>query len=89
MEADQKREAQARLEAAEKRIADEAQRKKDATRTWTESETERTIDAQFVSYAGGKIKLRKSNGQEVVLPLERLSEEDQAWVHDWAKKRSR
>ncbi len=87
--ADQKRVAEAERQAEEKRVADEARRRKEATRTWTESETERTIDAEFISYTGGKIKLRKSNGQEVVLPLERLSEQDQAWVHDWAKKRSR
>ncbi|NQT14254.1 MAG: thermonuclease family protein [Planctomycetes bacterium] len=38
------------------------------------------IEAEFVSMAMGKVKLRKADGEEVTLPLEKLSETDRRWI---------
>ncbi len=49
-------------------------------RTWTDAETERTIEAEFVSMAGGKVKLKKADGSVVTIPVARLGEADQQWI---------
>lgn len=49
-------------------------------RTWTDVDG-RKIEASFVEALPGAVKIKlDKNGQEFEVPLERLSEEDQAWI---------
>ena len=41
--------------------------------------------AQFLGLTGSDVTLRKENGREVTVPLDRLSEQDQAWVREQGK----
>lgn len=38
------------------------------------------MEAQFLGYSGGKLRLHKSNGVKIDVPLERMSAEDIRWV---------
>lgn len=49
------------------------------TRTWS-SDNGHTIEAEFLSYGGGMVKLRTQDGQEISVELNRLSEQDQSWI---------
>ena len=49
-------------------------------RQWTDKTGEFLVEAEFVSMAMGKVKLRKADGEEVTLPLEQLSATDQQWI---------
>jgi hypothetical protein len=52
-------------------------------RTWTDASGQFTIDAEFkgMVYRGVKaVKLSKRNGDEVIVPLDKLSGEDRAWI---------
>jgi hypothetical protein len=51
-------------------------------RTWTEAGTGRTIEAEFISMAMGQVKLKKTNGKIVTIPIDNLSEEDQKWIRE-------
>jgi len=48
-------------------------------RTWTEAETGKKIEAEYVRFEDGKVIL-KMGGRLTQVPLDRLSEEDQAFV---------
>lgn len=52
-------------------------------RTWTSAAGHKT-EAEFVSLIGDKVKLRKANGAEILVPVEKLSAEDQEFI---AKRR--
>lgn len=44
----------------------------------------RTIEAELVAYDGGSsVTIRRADGQQFDLPLDRLSEDDQAYVRAW------
>jgi len=47
-------------------------------RTWADSTSKFEIEASLVAFKDGKVSLKKSDGRIVVLPLERLSQVDQA-----------
>jgi len=49
-------------------------------RTWTDNTGEYEVDAAFVSFAFGKVKLRNRAGGVITVPMERLSKEDQEWI---------
>jgi hypothetical protein len=49
-------------------------------RTWTDSTGAYQVQAELVDEDGGTVRLRKSDGQIVALPLERLSAADQAYI---------
>lgn len=49
-------------------------------RTWTDASGEHKTEARFKGMAFGKVKLLKRSGEEVVIPLDKLSDEDQAWI---------
>lgn len=49
-------------------------------RAWTDRTGKFRIEAEFVELAGDQVRLRKATGDVVVVPLERLCEEDRAWV---------
>lgn len=49
-------------------------------RTWHAATGGFSVDAVFVSASEGQVTLRKTDGSEITLPMERLSEEDQEWI---------
>lgn len=51
-----------------------------AMRTWTDRETGRTIQASLVSVSEGTIRIVRADGQPFDLALDRLSDEDKAYV---------
>ena len=63
------------------------QQEDDGFRTWTDLTGSFKVDAEFVSLSMGKVKLRKKDGDEIEVPREKLSEQDQQWLRDRAKSR--
>jgi len=53
--------------------------------TWTDATGKYKTEAEFVSLADGQVTLRKTNGKQVTLPLERLSKEDQLLAQEQAR----
>ena len=51
-----------------------------SSRTWKSNEGVYSLDAEYVGVKGGKLSLRKPNGDVIEVPLARLSAEDQAYV---------
>ena len=51
-----------------------------AWRTWTDSTGTFSVEAQFLGMSEGKVQLRRKDGREVLVPLERLSQSDQQEV---------
>lgn len=49
-------------------------------RTWTDSSGAYKVEAEFVDESGGTVRLQRSDGRILSLPLERLSAADQAYV---------
>lgn len=54
-------------------------------RTWTEAQSGRTLEGEFVKMQDGAVLVRLANGTSVQLPLARLSEGDQAFVKEQAE----
>ncbi len=54
------------------------------TRTWNDSSGLFSVEASLVGIDGKKVKLKKSDGKVVSLPLAKLSEEDQKYISDLA-----
>ena len=48
-------------------------------REWVSSDGKK-LEADFVSSENGQLKLKRANGQNFTVPLDRLSEADQGWV---------
>ncbi|WP_372723409.1 SHD1 domain-containing protein [Novipirellula sp.] len=51
-----------------------------ALRLWTDSTGQHKVEAELVAATEGKVTLRKKDGSQTVLPLERLCEEDRAFI---------
>ncbi len=51
-----------------------------AWRTWKDSTGTFTVEAEFLGISEGKVQLRRKDGREVLVPLERLSQSDQQEV---------
>lgn len=49
-------------------------------RTWTEAESGRTVEAEFVNRVGDKVKLRRSDGREFQIALTELAPADREFV---------
>lgn len=49
-------------------------------RNWTDATGQHRIRATLLGVEDDKVRLRKSDGSEITVPLERLSELDQKWV---------
>lgn len=49
-------------------------------RTWTDSTGKHKIEAELLSTAAGKARLRRDDGKEITIALDRLSDEDQAFI---------
>ncbi|CAO3591343.1 unnamed protein product [Absidia cylindrospora] len=52
----------------------------DRLRTWTDRSGSFKVEAQFLAYTDGKLRLHKANGVKIDVPLERMSAEDIRWV---------
>lgn len=52
------------------------------SRTWTEAQTGRTLEGDFVSMQRSAVVVRTGNGGTLQLPLARLSEADQTFVKE-------
>lgn len=55
------------------------------SRTWIDSTGDHETDARFGGIESGKVKLIKSDGTEIELPLEKLSRGDRHWIADRGK----
>ena len=53
-------------------------------RTWTEAQSGRTVEADFVKVDGTNVIIRMANGATTQFPISRLSETDQAFVKEQA-----
>jgi hypothetical protein len=51
-----------------------------AARKWTDTTGKFNVEAEFVEVQNGKVRLKKPDGKIVVVPLEKLSAADQAFV---------
>jgi hypothetical protein len=49
-------------------------------RTWTDATGKHTLEAEFVELKDGNVQLRKPDGKVVTLPIEKLSQADQAFA---------
>ena len=49
-------------------------------RTWRDASGKFSIDAEFVELADGVVRLKRTNGKTISLPLSRLCEADRRWV---------
>ena len=53
-------------------------------RTWTDTSGKFRIRATLVERIGENVRLKKSDGKEISVPLARLSETDRKWLQQWA-----
>lgn len=58
-------------------------------RTWHAAVGSFSVDAEFLSMAGGNVKLRKADGSEISVQLDKLSEDDQQWIRGYARSKAR
>ena len=49
-------------------------------RTWTDSTGEHQVEAEFLSYNDGKARLRRTDGKEISIAIDRLSSADRAYL---------
>lgn len=56
-------------------------------RTWTDSTGKYRVEAEFVEFTDGNVKLKKTDGNIVSVPASKLSKADQQWVRDELKRR--
>jgi len=56
-------------------------------RTWTDSTGKYRVEAEFVEFTDGNVKLKKTDGSIVSVPASKLSKADQQWVRDELKRR--
>ncbi|MEM6799480.1 MAG: thioredoxin-like domain-containing protein [Planctomycetota bacterium] len=57
------------------------------TRTWKDASGRFEIEAEAVGVEGGRVRLRKADGKEITVPLERLSQEDRDYVREMEQSR--
>jgi hypothetical protein len=55
-------------------------------RIWTDNTGTYKIEAVYAGLDDGKVKLKRKDGREVAVPLDRLSEADQKLVEELRKK---
>jgi hypothetical protein len=54
-------------------------------RIWTDASGEHKIEAKFSGMLSGTVKLTKRDGSTLKVPLEKLSDEDKAWIENRSK----
>ncbi|WP_158261133.1 MULTISPECIES: PQQ-binding-like beta-propeller repeat protein [Pirellulaceae] len=57
------------------------------SRNWTDSTGQFNIEAEFVEYSQGDVTLKKSDGETIVVPMNKLSKADQAWIRALLRER--
>ena len=55
-------------------------------RTWTDNTGSFRVEAEYISAGPAGVKLRKADGTAIVVPMDRLSPEDQAWIKSPKKR---
>ena len=60
-------------------------------RTWTDKTGKHKVEAKLLRVENGKVYLQREDGKEVALPIDKLSDEDQAFVREKpaAKKKAK
>ncbi|KAH9938301.1 uncharacterized protein B0H18DRAFT_1205565 [Fomitopsis serialis] len=56
------------------------------TRTWHDRTGQFRVDAQFLGFSGGKLRLHKINGVIIEVPTDKMSEEDLKYVEKVTRK---
>ncbi len=51
-----------------------------SAREWTSADGSRTFQGELISFKDGKVKVRRSDGKNLVFSIELLSESDQQFV---------
>lgn len=51
-----------------------------STRTWTDATGEHKIEAAYLVLTDGKVKMQRTDGKEIAVPLDKLSQDDQQYV---------
>ena len=54
-------------------------------RTWQDASGKFSVEAEFVTSMAGVVKLRKTDGTTISLPMEKLSDEDQQYIRKRGK----
>ena len=62
-----------------------AQDRPQATESWTDNTGEKTLTAEFVKLEGVQLTLRKADGKEIVIPLNKLDEKSRLKARAMAK----
>jgi formylglycine-generating enzyme required for sulfatase activity len=57
-------------------------------RTWTDSTGKHSIQAEFVDLKDGKVRLRKQDGTEIAIAIDKLSDADRKFVRQQSKGRA-
>ncbi len=56
-------------------------------RTWRDTSGKFSIEAEYAGVLAGKVILRKPDGTKTQVPLDKLSDEDRAWIEERKKNR--
>lgn len=59
-----------------------------SARTWTDSTGKYKVEAEFVDFQDGSVRLRKTDGKMIALPLKKLSAADQRFVTHLTRKKT-
>lgn len=54
-------------------------------RTWTDRSGSFKVEAQFIDFHNGKLRLHKLNGVKIDVPVEKMSPEDVRWVEKYGQ----
>ncbi|GAA5807961.1 hypothetical protein MFLAVUS_011464 [Mucor flavus] len=54
-------------------------------RTWTDRSGSFRVEAQFIDFHNGKLRLHKLNGVKIDVPVEKMCQEDVRWVENHTK----
>lgn len=57
------------------------------SRNWTDSTGQFNIEAEFVEYSQGNVTLKKTDGETITLPMNKLSKADQTWIRALLRER--
>jgi hypothetical protein len=49
-------------------------------RLWTSANGKFKVEAEFLEFAGGSVKLKKVNGSVITVAFDKLSETDRGWI---------
>ncbi|CEP17300.1 hypothetical protein [Parasitella parasitica] len=58
-------------------------------RTWTDRSGSFKVEAQFIDFHNGKLRLHKLNGVKIDVPVEKMCAEDVRWVEDHTRNKER